>query len=88
MPAVMSSALSLFYFRMQPGGTIKSVRDINRYNLKEADDLFMANLLDRGVMMTPMHIGYISAEHTSEDIDVAIKAIKESLLEVRKAGLI
>ena len=88
IPAVMSSALSLFYFRMQPGGTIKSVRDINRYNLKEADDLFMANLLDRGVMMTPMHIGYISSEHTPKDIDVAISAIKESLLEVRKAGLI
>jgi len=88
IPAVMSSALSLFYFRIQPGGTIKSVRDINRYNLKEADDLFMANLLDRGVMMTPMHIGYISSEHTPKDIDVAISAIKESLLEVRKAGLI
>jgi len=35
-----------------------------------------------------MHIGYISAEHTSGDIDVAVKAIKESLMEVRKAGLI
>ena len=38
--------------------------------------------------MSPMHIGYISAEHTPEDIDIAINAIKESLLEVRKAGLI
>ena len=88
IPGVMSSALSLFYFRMQPGGTIKSVREINKYTLKEADDLFCLNLLDRGVIMSPMHIGYISAEHTPEDIDIAINAIKESLLEVRKAGLI
>ena len=80
--------LSLFYFRIQTGGQIKSVRNIDKTSNKAADDLFCLNLLDRGVIMGPMHIGYISAQHTSQDIDTVIKAIKESLLEVRKAGLI
>lgn len=88
LPAAMSSALSLFYFRIQTGGQIKSVRNIDKTSNKAADDLFCLNLLDRGVIMGPMHIGYISAQHTSQDIDTVIKAIKESLLEVRKAGLI
>lgn len=87
IPAVMSSALSMFYFRMQPGGKIDTVRDIDR-SLKEAEDVFMANLLDKGVMMAPIHIGYVGVGHTAEDIDTAVRAITESLSEVRAAGLI
>ncbi len=87
IPAVMSSALSMFYFRMQPGGKIDTVRDIDR-SLKEAEDVFMANLLDKGVMMAPIHIGYVGVGHSVEDIDAAISAITESLSEVRAAGLI
>jgi glutamate-1-semialdehyde 2,1-aminomutase len=87
IPALMSSALSMFFFRMQPGGKIDSVRDIDG-SLKKADDMFLANLLERGVVMAPMHIGYIGATHTPEDIDAAVAAITESLAEVRSAGLI
>jgi glutamate-1-semialdehyde 2,1-aminomutase len=87
IPAVMSSALSMFYFRMQPGGKIDTVRDIDR-SLKDAEEVFMANLLDKGVMMAPIHIGYVGVGHSVEDIDTAISAITESLSEVRAAGLI
>jgi glutamate-1-semialdehyde 2,1-aminomutase len=87
IPALMSGALSMFFFRIQPGGKIDSVRDIDG-SLKKADDMFLAALLERGVVMAPMHIGYVGAAHTKEDIDAAVDAIKESLLEVRKAGLI
>ena len=38
--------------------------------------------------MAPMHIGYIGAAHTAEDIDAAVAAITDSLAEVRSAGLI
>ena len=87
MPALMSSALSMFYFRMQPGGKIDSVRDID-LSLRKADQLFMAHLMDKGVLMAPTHIGYLGAAHTSEDIDRAVSAITQSLSEVRQAGLI
>ncbi len=87
MPALVSSALSMFYFRMQPGGAIGSVRDIDP-SLREADDQFMVNLLDRGVIMGPTHISYIGAAHSAEDIDQAVGAMTESLSEVRRAGLI
>ena len=87
MPALVSSALSMFYFRMQPGGAIESVRDIDG-SLREADDLFMVNLLDRGVIMGPTHISYIGAAHSAGDIDQAVGAITESLSEVRRTGLI
>jgi len=87
IPALMSSALSMFFFRMQPGGKIDSVRDIDG-SLKKADDMFLANLRERGVVMAPMHIGYIGAAHTAEDIDAAVAAITDSLAEVRSAGLI
>ena len=87
MPALVSSALSMFYFRMQPGGAIGSVRDID-LSLREADNMFMVNLLDRGVIMGPTHISYIGAAHSAEDIDTAVGAITDSLSEVRRSGLI
>lgn len=87
MPALVSSALSMFYFRIQPGGEIRSVRDIDP-SMREADDAFMVNLLDRGVIMGPTHISYIGAAHTAQDIDTAVGAITESLSEVRRTGLI
>lgn len=87
MPALASSALSMFNFRMQPGGRIESIRDVD-LSLQEANDMFLINLLDRGVTMGANHISYIGATHSVEDIDVCVGAITESLAEVRRSGLI
>jgi glutamate-1-semialdehyde aminotransferase len=66
---------------------INSSRDIDD-SLKEAEDEFYMHLLDRGVVVPGIHLAFISAAHTPEDIDQVIDAFKESFREVRKKGLL
>ena len=87
MPAHINSALSQFYMRIQPGSPIRTSREIDR-SMKEADDALTLQLLNHGVVIPPLHTGFISAAHTPEDIDSVVDAMKQSLVEVRKEGLI
>lgn len=87
MPAHLVGAGSMFYVRIQPGGPIRTARDIDR-SLKEADDLLTLYMEKHGVLMPTLHLCFISAAHSREDIGRVIDALKNSLLEVRRDGLI
>ena len=87
VPAHMSSAFSMYFLRIQPGEPIRTARDIDR-SLRLADDALTLYLLKHGVVVPPFHLGYISAAHTAEDIDLVIDAMKQSFLEVRADGLL
>ena len=88
IPAHMLSALSMFYLRLQPGGPVQTARDIDSTTMKSADDVFTLHMMNRGVMLPPLHLGYLSAAHTAEDIDTVIDAMKQSFLDTRAEGLL
>ncbi len=58
-------------FRRDKTGTHKARRDD-----------FYAQLIRRGVFLAPYHHGYICYRHTDQDLDIAAKAIDESLAYV------
>ena len=85
-PAQMLNALSMFHFRFQRS-PIEGVRDLDDSH-KEAEETFYLHLLNNGVLVPGIHLGFISAAHTPEDVDTVIGAFKESLSEVREQGLL
>ncbi len=87
MPGQMANAQSMFYLRVQSGPMVKTSSDIDR-SMKLADDAVTLHMLNHGVVIPPLHIAYISAAHTPEEIDTVIDVIKESFTEVRKEGLL
>ena len=86
LPAQMMSAQSLFYLRFQRG-VINSSRDVDS-SLHDAEIEFYLHLLDRGVIVPGIHLGFISTAHTDEDIDQIVDAMKESFKDVRKKGML
>ena len=86
LPAQMMSAQSMFYLRFQRG-VINSSRDVDS-SLHDAEIEFYLHLLDRGVVVPGIHLGFISTAHTDEDIDEIVEAMKESFKEVRKKGML
>ena len=82
----MMSAQSLFYLRFQRG-VINSSRDVDS-SLHDAEIEFYLHLLDRGVIVPGIHLGFISTAHTDEDIDQIVDAMKESFKDVRKKGML
>ena len=86
IPAQFMSALSMFHMRFQ-NAPIQSARDLDP-SLKEAEDLFYLHLLNNGVIIPGVHLGFISAAHSAEDIDQVIDAFKKSFLAVREQGLV
>ncbi len=87
LPAHVAAAGSMFYVRIQPGGPIRTARDADS-SLREADDMLPLLMERRGVMMPALHLCFISAAHTPEDIDLVIDALKGSLAELRSAQMI
>ncbi len=86
LPAQMMSAQSMFYLRFQRG-TINSSRDVDS-SLHDAEIEFYLHLLERGVVVPGIHLGFISTAHTDEDIDEIVEAMKGSFKEVRKKGML
>ena len=86
LPVQMMSAQSMFYLRFQRG-VINSSRDVDS-SLHDAEIQFYLHLLDRGVVVPGIHLGFISTAHTEEDVDEIVDAMKESLKDVRKMGMI
>ena len=85
-PVQMMNALSVFYLRFQRT-PINSIRDVDD-SLREAEETFYLHLLNNGVVVPGIHLAMISYAHTPEDIDQIIDAMKRSLREVRKSGLL
>ena len=86
LPVQMMSAQSLFYLRFQRAH-INSSRDIDS-SLHDAEIQFYLHLLERGVVVPGIHMGLISTAHTDEDVDMIVDAMKESLKDVRKMGML
>ncbi len=87
LPAHVVPAGSMFSVVIQRGGPIRTGRDIDM-SLRDADHMLNLYMEKHGVMMPPLHLCFISAAHTPEDVDTVIGALKESLKEVRANGLI
>jgi glutamate-1-semialdehyde 2,1-aminomutase len=66
---------------------ITSCRDLAGQNLA-ARDAFYPHLLKNGVFIPDVHLGFLSAAHTEGDVDMVIRAHKNSLMELRNLGLI
>ena len=86
LPVQMMSAQSLFYLRFQRA-QINSSRDIDS-SLHDAEIQFYLHLLDRGVIVPGIHLGFMSTAHTDEDVDLIVDAMKESLKDVRNKGML
>ena len=82
----MMSAQSLFYLRFQRA-QINSSRDIDS-SLHDAEIQFYLHLLDRGVIVPGIHLGFMSTAHTDEDVDLIVDAMKESLKDVRNKDML
>jgi glutamate-1-semialdehyde 2,1-aminomutase len=87
LPAHIVPAASMFSLVIQRGGPIRSGRDIDM-SLRDADHQINLYMEKHEVMMPPLHLCFVSAAHSPEDIDTVIDALKKSLKEVRADGLI
>ena len=52
------------------------------------EKLFYAHLHKNGVFVPGVHLVFLSAAHTPEDVDPVIAAIEKSFLELREAGVL
>lgn len=66
---------------------IESVRDLVDENMKAAK-AFYPHLLQEGVFIPNIHMGFLSAAHTEEDVDRIIEAHCNALKAVRERGLL
>ncbi|MCW2496861.1 MAG: hemL [Jatrophihabitans sp.] len=77
VPAQMLRAGSSFRVIFQ-AGEIRSARDVHPTTHPAEVDLYV-HLLDRGVLIPGNRRGVLSAAHTSDDVDIMIAAMTESL---------
>jgi len=87
MNAQLMNAQSLFSFCFTRE-KIESGLDIAKINYDFPPSLFYAVLHKNGVLIPGLHLFFITAAHTVEDIDTVIEAVKNSFLELRDYGLI
>jgi len=59
-----------------------------RHPYIDAENLFYAHLLHRGVIIPGLHLFFISAAHSDEDIDTVISTTKDSFEAVRAEGMV
>ena len=83
--AQLMNAGSIFYMHFKRG--IESSRDLPGEN-KDAEREFYVNLLAKGVIVPGIHLFFISAAHSEEDVDAVAEAFQELLMDVRADGLI
>ena len=84
--AQLLHAGSTFHLRFQ-GSRINSSRDLADDG-KWAEKEFYLHLLGHGVIIPGIHLAFISAAHTPEDVDAIIDAIKRSFMDLREDGLL
>ena len=74
VPIRLQHFSSLFYYDFHP-------------DLKHAALLFYY-LRDKGVHIWEGRVGFLSTAHTSEDVDILVRAFKESIAEMQEAGFL
>ena len=83
--AQMLNAGSKMYLRFQ-GAPINSSRDITEDG-KWAEREFYLHLLGHNVIVPGVHLAFLSAAHTPDQVDTIIDAFKQSFLDLREDGL-
>jgi hypothetical protein len=83
--AQLLNAGSIFYMHFKRG--ISSSRDLADEN-KDAEREFYVNLTSKGVIVPGIHLFFISAAHTPQDIDTIATAFQDALLDTREDGFI
>lgn len=87
MPVQMKNVSSMFhiFFQRQP---VERMFDVHEESLVEAQQAFFLHCLNYGVLISGANRCYISATHSSEDIDTMIEVFQKALLDVREDGLL
>ena len=83
--AQLLNAGSKVYLRFQ-GTPINSSRDITEDG-KWVEREFYLHLLGYNVIIPGVHLAFLSAAHTPEDVDTIVEAFKQSFLDLREDGL-
>lgn len=83
--AQMLHAHSMFYLRFQDT-EIRNARDIDE-SRHELEKIYYMYLLKNGVVVPGVHISFLSAAHTADDVTTIIEAMKQSFREMRADGL-
>ena len=83
--AQLMNAGSQFHLRFQ-GTAINSSRDFSE-DEKWAEREFYLHLLGYDIIIPGIHLAFLSAAHTPDDVDTVIAAIKQSFLDLREDGL-
>ena len=85
-PAILMNAQSMFHliFTDKP---IESAWEIGR-DTGQTQVLFYNHLHKNGVVIPGIHLFFLSAAHTPEDVDQVIEAFKKSFREIRAKGAI
>lgn len=86
LPAQMTGTASLFCTHFMEG-PIESARDLVNENMGAAK-AFYPHLLDEGVFIPNIHMGFLSAAHTDDDVEKIIDAHCKALKKVREMGLL
>lgn len=86
IPARMMNARSMLHLHFGEA-PIESSRDIDT-SYREAEIEFYLHLLYHGVIVPGVHIGFVSAAHTPEDVDRVVLAFEQSFRDVRERGLL
>ncbi|MCP4262407.1 MAG: aspartate aminotransferase family protein [Planctomycetes bacterium] len=83
-----ADTLNAFFEEEEMPVSIVHFSSLFRFAYKTNLDLLFYHLLDKGVLVWEGRNFFLSTAHTDEDLDYVIKAIKESLQEMRKSGFL
>jgi glutamate-1-semialdehyde aminotransferase len=86
LPAQLLHAQSIFHLIFEPGERARDSGPHPMLGENALAPLFYAHLHKNGVIIPGLHVFFLSAAHTPEDVSTIITAFKQSLLELREQG--
>ena len=86
IPARMMHASSMFHLRFG-NAPVESSRDLDQ-SFSEVEREFYLHLLNHGVIVPGIHLFFLSAAHSPEDVDTVIDAFQQSFREIKQRGLV
>ena len=86
IPARVMHASSMFHLRFGEGA-VESSRDLDD-SFHAVEREFYEHLLYHGVVVPGIHLFFLSAAHSAEDVDTVIDAFKQSFTEIKERGLV
>ncbi|MFD6966951.1 amino acid adenylation domain-containing protein [Streptomyces sp. NPDC059949] len=86
--ALFTDALNADFRALDVPITVDRFASLFRFEHEANMDLFFYNLLEKGVYIWEWRCCFLSTSHTDEDLAFVRKAIRESIGELREAGLL